>query len=136
MIQPINNTSLTPRFQRLFSKFSKPIFQGPSKYEMKVLKIIYRKHMNAPCLQSKDVNWIEVRPYFHRRNLSFCLGLHNCRPFCFFFNTTYRGRAPRMPSRAIFSSIFQTHFYWSNHQLMQNGTKLIKSFNKQKIKQN
>jgi hypothetical protein len=35
--------------------------------------------MNAPCLQSKDVNWIEVRPNFHRRNLTFCLGLHNCR---------------------------------------------------------
>jgi hypothetical protein len=43
---------------------------------------LQRKLMNAPCLQSKDVNWIEVRPNFHRRNLSFCLCLHNCRPFC------------------------------------------------------
>ncbi len=31
---------------------------------------------------SKDVNWIEVRTNFHSRNLTFCLGLHNCRPFC------------------------------------------------------
>ncbi len=38
--------------------------------------------MNTPCLQSKNVNWIEVRPNFYRRNLTFCLGLHNCRPFC------------------------------------------------------
>ncbi len=45
-------------------------------------KNLQRKLMNAPCLQSKDVNWIKVRPNFHRRNLSFCLGLHNCRPFC------------------------------------------------------
>ncbi len=43
---------------------------------------LQRKLMNAPCSQPKDVNWIEVRPNFHRRNLSFCLGLHNCRPFC------------------------------------------------------
>jgi hypothetical protein len=37
--------------------------------------------MNAFCLQSKDVNWIEDRPNFHRRNLNFFLGLHNSLSF-------------------------------------------------------
>jgi hypothetical protein len=51
--------------------------------------------MNAPCLQSKDVNWIEVRPNFHSRNLSFCLGLHNCRPFCCtFFQYNLQSASP------------------------------------------
>jgi hypothetical protein len=60
---------------------------------------LQRKLMNAPCLQSKDVNWIEVRPNFHSRNLTFCLGLHNCRPFCctFFQYDLQRGS----PSNAL-----------------------------------
>ncbi len=60
---------------------------------------LQKKLMNAPCLQSKDVNWIEVRPNFHRRNLSFCLGLHNCRPFCCTFFQYNLQRAS--PSNAL-----------------------------------
>jgi hypothetical protein len=60
---------------------------------------LQRKLMNVPCLQPKGVNWIKVRPNFHRRNLSFCLGLHNCRPFCctFFQYNLQRGS----PSNAL-----------------------------------
>jgi hypothetical protein len=60
---------------------------------------LQRKLMNAPCLQSKDVNWIEVRPNFHSRNLSFCFGLHNCRPFCCTFFQYKLQRAS--PSNAL-----------------------------------
>ncbi len=62
-------------------------------------KNLQRKLMNAPCLQPKDVNWIEVRPNFHRRNLSFCLGFHNCRPFCCTFFQYNLQRAS--PSNAL-----------------------------------
>ncbi len=69
---------------------------------------LQRKLINAPCLQYKDVNWIEVRPNFHRRNLSFCLGLHNCHPIVLFFNTTFCWAAPRIPSRGsiLYDQIF------------------------------
>jgi hypothetical protein len=60
---------------------------------------LQRKLLNAPCLQSKDVNWIEVRPNFHRRNLNFCLGLHNCRLFCCTFFQYSLQRAS--PSNAL-----------------------------------
>ncbi len=56
---------------------------------------LQRKLINAPCIQSKDVKWIEVRTNFHRRNLTFCLGLHNCRPFCCtFFQYNLQGVSP------------------------------------------
>ncbi len=75
---------------------------------------LQRKLMNAPCLQSKDVNWIEVRPNFHRRNLSFYLGLHNCRPFCCTFFQYNLQRAS--PSNALpwLYRIVHSNSYWVN----------------------
>jgi hypothetical protein len=60
---------------------------------------LQRKLINAPCLQSKDVNWIEVGPNLQRRNLNFCLCLHNCRPFCYTFFQYSLQRAS--PSNAL-----------------------------------
>ncbi len=73
-------------------------------------KNLQRKLMNAPCLQYKDVNWIEVRPNFHRRNLSFCLGLHNCRPFCCtFFQYNLQRASP--------SNTLPWFIYWESTRL-------------------
>jgi hypothetical protein len=56
--------------------------------------------MNAPCLQSKDVNCIEVMPNFKAETFLFVsVSITVVHSVVLFFNTTYRGRAPRMPSR-------------------------------------
>ncbi len=68
--------------------------------------------MNTPCLQSKDVNLIEVRPNFHSRNLTFCLGLHNCRPFCCTFFQYNLQRAS--PSNTLPWMCFIEKFYCKN----------------------